>query len=132
MTGSEAVTARRDAFLNVFNSQDIEAMADFVMEDIHAMPPNQAAVLGRQGHRIWWAEMFEAGLALLQVDPQELVVTGDQAFDRFNWTMDVTPPGGETMHDAGKCVWMWRRDSDGVWRVSHSIWNSDNPVSGPW
>jgi ketosteroid isomerase-like protein len=132
MSDADAIAARRGVFLNLFNAQDIAGMADFVTGDCCGMPPNQPAVLGVEGHRAWWAQSFEAGRAKLSVDSQELIVTGDTAFDRFNFTMEVTPPGGETMHDAGKCVWMWRREPDGAWRVTHSIWNSDNPAGGPW
>jgi ketosteroid isomerase-like protein len=63
--------------------------------------------------------------------PQEIQIGGDWAIDRFTWSTDTTPVGGGTSsNDKGKCIWIWRRQRDGSWKVARAIWNSDNPVPG--
>jgi len=63
----------------------------------------------------------------------DVSVAGDVAIDRFNWDMRITPHGeNETLEDTGGCVWIWRRDGDGAWRVATAIWNSDLTEPGIW
>jgi ketosteroid isomerase-like protein len=67
------------------------------------------------------------------VTPDELHVAGDLAIDQFGWAVDSTPrAGGSPIHDEGQCIWVWRRQRDGAWRVARAIWNSDLASAGLW
>jgi ketosteroid isomerase-like protein len=60
--------------------------------------------------------------------PDGIEVTGDLAVDRHRWVLDSMPKrGGRPVHDEGKGVWFWRRQTDGNWKIARSIWNSDLP-----
>jgi hypothetical protein len=37
------------------------------------------------------------------------------------------PPNEPASTDDGKSIWIVRRQQDGTWRLSRSIWNSDIP-----
>ena len=103
-------------------------MAELITGDCRSMPPNEPPYEGIEAHRAYWGQMLEAGQLLFGTQPRQLEVLGDRAFDLFDFTLDITSPEGETVHNVGKCIWLWSRESDGAWRVSHAIWNSDLPV----
>jgi len=132
MSEMEVIAARRAEFLAAFNREDRDTLSTIVAEDVYAMPPNRPAVTGVEEHRSWWKQLFTMGKAHLAMEPGELEVAENWAFDRFDWSMDVVTEEGARDHDEGKCLWIWRRSEDGEWQLSRSIWNSDREVGGPW
>ena len=133
MSDTESIAKAREEFVSAFNRPDIEKMADLLADDHIGMPPNQPALVGIDASRSWWKEGFDAASSRLEISPQELEIAGSWAFDRFDWTMETTPTGaGETVHDNGKCVWIWRREPDGAWKLARAIWNSNNEATGVW
>ncbi len=133
MNDSETIAARRNEFVTAFNDANVDALSRIVTGDLVGMPPNEPAISGLEANQAWWKQGFDAASSHLGISPAELQVTGDWAFDRFTWTMDTNPTGGgETVHDEGKCVWIWRRESGGAWRLARAIWNSDKVAPGMW
>ncbi len=133
MADSDVIAARRNAFTDAFASPDIDTLSDFVTADHVGMPPNRPPLIGLEATQEFWREGFAQATSVLKTTPLSLDVAGDIAIDRFSWTMDVTPhSGGPTAHDHGQCVWIWRRESDGEWRVAQAIWNSDLAAPGMW
>lgn len=133
MSDRDTISRRRTDFLNAFNKEDVEAMAPFVTDDHIGMPPNRPALTGLDATRHFWREGFRAASSRLAVVPDELVIAGDTAIDQFHWTMDSTPrSGGSAIHDEGKCIWIWQRESDGSWKIARAIWNSDLATAGLW
>lgn len=63
--------------------------------------------------------------SLLEIDGQ-----GDHAWVRGSYSMDLTPPGEDTIRDIGKYVEIWEKESDGQWRVVRDIFNSDLAMPG--
>jgi ketosteroid isomerase-like protein len=55
-------------------------------------------------------------------------IQGDQeyAYPRGTYQTTFTPPGSKRpVKDKGKVLAVWRKQSDGSWKVSRVIWNSD-------
>ena len=133
MADSDAIAARRTAFLDAFNDTDIEMMSALLTDDHVGMPPNHPPLVGLHASQDFWRQDFAQAASVFKATPLSLDVAGDTAIDRFSWTMDVTPhSGGPTAHDQGPCVWIWRRESDGEWRLAQAIWNSDLKAPGMW
>lgn len=133
MSDHDTISRLRVDFLHAFNTENIEAMAAILADDTVGMPPNQPALKGKDAARQHW----RAGIAMAKshfvVVPEELQIVGDLAIDQFHWTVDSTPrAGGNTVHDEGKCIWIWRRQHDGSWKMARSIWNSDLATAGLW
>ena len=130
-TDSATIAARRSDFVTALNDANIDALSRMVTGDLVAMPPNEPTISGLEANQAWWQQMFDAGSLHVSFFPEELQVTGDWAFDRFTWTIDITPTGGgETVREEGKSLWIWQRQSDGTWKLAREIWNSDNPPAG--
>ena len=133
MSDAEKVARRRDEHIDGFNRQDVAAMSNTVTDDSVTMPPNQAPLIGRAAVEAWWKEGFEVANSTFTYVPQEVLIGGSWAYDRFDWTMQTELKStGETTKDSGNCVWLWEKQDDGSWKLSRTIWNSFNPVVGIW
>jgi len=133
MSDHETIARLRTEWLKAFNTENIEAMAALLTDDHIGMPPNRPALRGADISRQFWREGFAIASSKLAVVPEELQIIGDVAIDQFHWTMDSTPrPGGSPIHDEGKCIWIWRQQSDSSWKMARAIWNSDLATAGLW
>ena len=57
---------------------------------------------------------------------EEIIVSGDWAFDRGPYTVTFTPKaGGEPMRDSGRGMDFFKRQPDGSWKTYREIWNND-------
>src|SRR5215471_3596473 len=122
----EIIELRRAEYVAAFNREDIAAMSEYATGDTVGMAPNRPSIRGLDAHRQMWGEGFAAAKSLFYVYPDELEVLGDVAIDQHRWALDSMPKrGGRPVHDEGKGVWIWRRQTDGSWRVARAIWNSD-------
>jgi ketosteroid isomerase-like protein len=133
MTDQEKITSARAAFVAAFHSQDIPAMTGFVTENHLIMAPNQQERVGLEAAKEFWETGFSMAITNMEFDPKELVIAGDVAIDRFNWTQHIEMhDSGDTIDDKGNCVWIWRRSKDGGWKLESAIWNSILPQAGTW
>jgi len=128
MNDAEMIEQRRAAFVNAFNRADVDAIAEFLTEDLVSMPPNQLPLMGKEASRTWFKEGFKAAPSRLSESIQALQVLGDWAIERVTWTLELQSTGGGVpAKDNGKGLHIWRRDAE-TWRVAQAIWNSDNPM----
>ena len=134
MSDTDDIVRRRSEFVEAFNRQDQMALAGLVTQDHTSMPPNQPSFRGIDTARRFWRERFAVAKSRFSVSStEEVEVLGDVAIDQFNWSMDSVPfGGGKTVHDQGKCIWIWRRPTGGAWQVARAIWNSELPQGGLW
>lgn len=133
MSDKETIARQRAEFVAAFNIEDTEAMAKFLPDDHVGMPPIRPTIRGLDGARAFWREGFAAAKSRFSLASEELEVIGDVAIDSLRWTMDSTPKsGGKTVHDKGKCIYIWRRQRDGSWKLARAIWNSDLAQAGLW
>lgn len=133
MSDRDAVIARHDGFVAAFGTEDVGRMAEFLTEDHIGMPPGRPQQVGRAAAKEFWREGFAAARSEFTTTSRDLTIVGDTAIDRFSFDMNIAPrDGGAAIHDTGKCVWVWRRDPDGAWRVALAIWNTDMPQPALW
>lgn len=126
MTERDAMLKRHKGFLASFASQDYAAMRDFITADHVGMPPSRPRLIGRDQSEAFWREGFEVADSSLSTQNQVVDVAGNKATDTFDFVMTIKPrDGSPAVEDHGKCVWLWRKDGDGSWRVASAIWNSD-------
>jgi len=133
MSDRDTISRLRTEFVNAFNGEKIEPMAALLADDNITMAPNRPPMRGKDAARQFWREGFAVASSKLGVVPEELQISGDVAIDQFRWTMHSTPrAGGSPIHDEGKCIWIWRRQSDSSWKMARAIWNSDLATAGLW
>ncbi|HSM04650.1 MAG TPA: DUF4440 domain-containing protein, partial [Longimicrobiales bacterium] len=119
--------------LAAFAAEDYAAMRAFLTEDHLGMPPARPAMKGRDEAEAFWREGFDIARSAFTSHAQRITVSGDWAIDRFGFVMTIEPRDGSPgIRDEGKCVWIWHREDDGVWRLESAIWNSDLAEPALW
>lgn len=105
---------------------DTERYITLLTDDAVLLPPNGPAVSGTEAIRTWnnaMSKQFRI-VSYAPVD-DEVVVDGNWAFRRATVDWTIAPAaGGKAVRDSGKFIIIYRRGSDGSWRVARDIWNS--------
>lgn len=127
-----AVEAVREAERAAAEAGDVEAFVALLSPDIMVMPPNDVAVSGRDAARTWLADFMEAfTVSFSSYTTDDVVVDGDLAVERYSGVWTVTPKGeGDALTERVKGLHVYRRQPDGSWRMTHDVWNSDEPPPG--
>ncbi len=105
-------------------AKNFAAAAATYTDDAAVLPPNGAAVQGRQQ-----IEKFLSSfppISSFTFDIVDIDGRGDLAYVRGNYAMTLTPPGAAPINDRGKYVEIWRKQGDGSWKIKWDIFNSDS------
>lgn len=100
----------------------------FYTEDAIILPPNAPAV---EGHAaiLDFLQTFPSFSDYRQ-ETQEIEGFGDFAYDRETYSVMMMPPGLPAVKDTGKIIWIWKKQTDGTWKLWREIWSSDLPAPG--
>ncbi|MBT8092761.1 MAG: DUF4440 domain-containing protein [Gammaproteobacteria bacterium] len=120
------LTARSDAWEAALNAADLDALVELYATDAKIMPPNGEMSTGRDAAGAAFGSMIDAGLGGT-TDIVEARISGDIGY--IVGTYEIT--AGDDSVDTGKYTEIWRRGTDGEWRIASDIWNSDAPVVPP-
>ena len=129
---TEADEAAIEEMLNkeiaFINDGDIEGIRTILAEDTVWMPPNHPAISGSEAVASWLQDFLSQFKIDLAGSAEEVRISGDWALQRYSMTTTMTPTaGGESIHDNGKGIHIYHRQSDGSWKLAHDIWNTNNP-----
>jgi uncharacterized protein (TIGR02246 family) len=126
----DPIAARHRAQIEASKRTDIEALVELFCEDAVLMAPNETTLYGRSEIREWWQEYFENfRITAFASTEREVKMLGGWAIERFAYTIAITPVGGgERIRDDSRAFSVWRLDTDGVWRIYNSMFNSIRPI----
>ena len=124
-----AVDRGHEQFLAAMRDGDAGALVALVSDDVTFCPPHEATRTGKSDVRAWAQQVFsQVKTQRIAVSDRDVDVSGDLAVDRGSFVWVVTPSGGgNSIEERGRFVAIWKKQSDGSWRVAHDIWNSSNP-----
>lgn len=107
---------------------DLDKFMSFFAPDATAYPQGMPAVKGTDAIRTTFTEMSKApGFSLAwTAERAEVAGSGDVAYTTGTYQMSM---GGA--NDKGKYVTVWRKQTDGSWKATEDIFNSDMPPQGP-
>lgn len=118
-----------EGVVDVLLAKDWAAFAAAFTEDAVRMVPSEASHVGRAAIEEWAATNWggltfaDGSQTVLEVDGR-----GDIAYAWFSYSFTVEVPGlEEPVMDVGKGLVILRKQADGSWLVSHSIYNADHP-----
>jgi len=117
------ITSRSDAWEAALNAKDIDALVELYTSDARVLPPNDKMRSGSDAVRAEFGAMIDAGLGgtTTVVDAR---VSGDMGY--IVGTFEIK--AGDELVDTGKYIETWRRETDGKWRISNDIFNSDGKM----
>lgn len=128
----EAIQKMSVEGVKLFNSPSKDfatAVKFYYTEDAITLPPNEPAVQGRADQIAWYKAYppFELAEKIVELDGR-----GDLAYARLTYTLKIMMPGAtEPVIDHGKGLEIWKKQSDGVWKCSCDVFNSDLPMRAP-
>lgn len=92
------------------------------------MPPATAMRNGLDAIRAGMAPALTKNKDDIHIHTLEITVAGDLGYARGVYTLDVTPlDGSATAHVDGKFLTVFRRQTDGSWKIYRDIFNSNVP-----
>lgn len=122
---------RYDRALNEGNA---EALASLFADDAVMMPPNEPVIAGRAAILKRHAYLFDTVSLRHSLKSDEQVVADTWAFDRGRYNMSVIPfREGQSCKEKGNYVTIFKRQTDGTWKISTDIWNcsQETPLPKP-
>ncbi|KPK62596.1 MAG: hypothetical protein AMS21_07390 [Gemmatimonas sp. SG8_38_2] len=120
----QAVTKVIDNWLEAANANDEETMMGLVADDLEMIPPGAQPVAGPDAHRALRG-YFEQFTVAVESSTIELAVGGDWALRRYSYEITLTPKtGGETIVDTGHGIHVFKRQTDGSWKLAKDIWTT--------
>ena len=129
--GAEAdkkeITAVSSARAEAFNNSDAAEIASHFTENAILMAPGKPASKGRKAVEAYYQSIFNEFEPDLDSRYVEIKISGDIAYARG--IADVTlisKSGGDTTTSSAKYVNILERQSDGTWKTTHDIWNSND------
>jgi ketosteroid isomerase-like protein len=124
----KAINNWTENYMAGIKTADVERLLSQESDDIFYLPPNQPIVSGKEAARKWLVAYFEYFIPEEKLNLQQVEIKGDYAFVRGNYTwLAKAKQGGQEFKDNGKFMDIFKRQTNGDWKCTHSIWNSDNP-----
>ena len=119
-----AIGTFNEQYLKAINDGDIAALSRLTTDDHIMMMPNRAPVEGKAANDAINGRAFEQFRFDETWTPVETRVSGDLAYQRGTFITRATPKtGGEGRSIAGKFLRIYRRESDGSWRMVIDMFN---------
>ncbi len=109
--------------------KDASGLLALFDSDLVVMPPHEPPIVGKAALRSWFLRLTDEFSIDLDTSAEEVKVTGDWAYERFSFRHTMTPTGGgEPTTARGKGIHVYRRQSDGSWKLVRDLWNSDEAL----
>jgi ketosteroid isomerase-like protein len=126
----EGVLLERDAeFDRVTAAEGLEGFTSFIAEDAVFFPANAPLVTGREAIRTAWTEVLTTPGLSLRWQPIKAVLaqSGELGYTYGNYQLTTSEAEGQSVTRYGKYVTIWKKQSDGVWRVVVDVGNASPP-----
>ena len=124
----QAIAAVRGREMTAFTAGAIDSALAVFAADAVLMPPNEPMRAGADEIRTWLQGMANQFSVAGRYSDAQVTVAGDVAVERFVAELRVTPKaGGAATEERFKGIHVYRRQSDGSWRITHDVWNTDAP-----
>jgi ketosteroid isomerase-like protein len=126
----EAVRAADLDWAKAAASKDVAKVISYYADDAAMYPPNAPMAAGKPALKVAWTGMVNLPGFMVSWVPSRVEVarSGDLAWSTGTYNLNVSVPGTPS-NDHGKYVAVWKKQSDGSWKVEADIFNSDMPSS---
>jgi uncharacterized protein (TIGR02246 family) len=111
-----------------WNAADLDGVMTYIADDVVQMPPERPIIVGKEALRSDWEKFFSENTDIWKPSIEYIEISGDLAVVRASGTESWTPKdGGETTTSVGKAIRVFRRGTDGSWKMFIEIWNPNKP-----
>lgn len=119
------------SYVRAINSNNIDELTSMFTDDVVFLAAGAKPIVGKEAVRAWAADYYKAFKTHWDKPVREFVISGDYAFERYDYTSTDTPvDGGKPVVDTGWGFVVYHREADGVWRVARDAFGPDHvPVA---
>lgn len=123
---AETIKAISAARAKAFNEGNAAAIAVHFTDSAYLMAPGVETLRGHDAIKSYYQGIFDEYHTELESGYEELKVDGDLAYGRGFAKVRLLPKsGGESISSTSKYLNIMERQSDGTWKTTHDIWNSN-------
>jgi ketosteroid isomerase-like protein len=126
----QAAHKAHDAYVAGINSNDLDTFLATISDDAVFLPPNSEPISGKAAVGEWVKGYLAAYETKWVKTSKEFEVRGDLAYEWYVYESTDTPKAGgpaagtPVVTDTGNGINIYRRGTDGVWRVSRDAWTT--------
>jgi uncharacterized protein (TIGR02246 family) len=122
----KGIAAGNDAFMQAVSKQDPSTLASLYTKDAIVLPPDAEMIVGsKTGIEALWKESLAGGLKAFKLETINVERSGDMAVETGRFSGKIAAEGKPEATVGGKYVVVWKRESDGTWKLHRDIWNAD-------
>jgi ketosteroid isomerase-like protein len=120
-----AVCVSDKALVEAESSRDLELAMSYMAPDVVLQPPGQAAVIGLEAVREFYAYWFSIPYKAIHVQAQSVSMSSSADLAYLVGESSIEMSGlQDGLHVPGKYLSIWRK-IDGEWRLSAISWSSN-------
>jgi uncharacterized protein (TIGR02246 family) len=114
-------------------AKDLDRYVSFYADDAVLLWPGTPMIIGRATIRKFMRVFFSMPEFSLSFETSRVEVSpaGDFAYTCGTNKVTLVDPNGRKMKDSGKYLTVYRKQSDGTWKVVADMGNSDLPAPVP-
>ena len=114
-------------YVRVINSNNVDELASMFTDDVMFLAAGSKPIVGKAAVRAWADDYYKTFKTHWDKPVKEFVISGDYAFERYDYTSTDTPvAGGKPVVDTGWGFVVYHRERDGVWRVARDAFAPDH------
>ena len=112
-------------------TKDVERTIAYYSDTAIVLPPNATSAATKEAIRNGWKEMFASPGFVITWQPTKVQVgkAGEMAWVSGTYELTMNDASGKPIDDRGKYLEVWEKQSDGNWKCSADMWNSDLAAS---
>lgn len=115
------------AFAQVYAASDnpMELLREYFLEDARVLPPDAPMARGREEALAVFAALDALPAYKLRWSPLTGDTGGDLGYTIGTYHMEFQDPQGNDVSIDGKYMTVWKRQSDGAWKVAVDMFNAN-------
>jgi ketosteroid isomerase-like protein len=115
--------------LAAVNASDADRCVAVWVADGVLMPPHHPSVHGDRAIAEYFRALFLQRRFWFTFTSSHIHLAGDTGVERVTYTATIWPEDDAApIEDSGKGLHVYGRQPSGSWKLTHDIWNSDQPV----
>ena len=127
-TDRAAITKTTAELLAAVNASSVDRCLAVWAADGVLMPPHHPSVQGHEAIGDYFRSAFSRRRFRFTFTSSDIQLAGDTALERVTYTAIMwSESGASPIEEVGKGLHVYRRQSDGSWKLTQDIWKSDRP-----
>jgi ketosteroid isomerase-like protein len=124
----DAIRAADAAWMKVYAAKDLAKSVAFCDAQVSMLVPNVPIATGKDAVARTIASDFASGDITWHADKVGVARSNDIGYTSGTYETTSKEASGKTVTDKGKYLTVWKKESNGDWKVLYDINNSDLPL----